>query len=159
MGVRRRGSRADAGAIKATGECDECGQSVKPPPKSQYYLQDILWCLRGLDKDKTGREGPGWVGGVEKERQEEGKREGDVKSPRLSHFHPESCHHQSITHSIFLLITNITLIALFPFHFLLRSSSFCPLPPVYYPPPSLPPLESINRLLLSLFASGGSVNA
>lgn len=62
MGVRRRGSRADAGAIKATGECDECGQSVKPPPKSQYYLQDILWCLRGLDKDKTGREGGAGLG-------------------------------------------------------------------------------------------------
>lgn len=81
-----------------------------------------------------GREGPGWVGGVEKERQEEGKREGDVKSPRLSHFHPESCHHRSITHSIFLLITDLALIALFPFHFPPRSSSFCPLPPVYYPP-------------------------
>lgn len=59
LGVRQRGSRADARAIKATGECDECGQSVKPPLKSQYYLQDILWCLRGLDKDKMGREGLG----------------------------------------------------------------------------------------------------
>ena len=58
-GLRRRGSRADARAIKPTGECDECGQSVKPPLKSQYYLQDILWCLQGLDKDKTG-----WVGGL-----------------------------------------------------------------------------------------------
>lgn len=58
-GLRQRGSQADARAIKATGECDECGQSVKPPLKSQYYFQDILWCLRGLDKDKMGREGLG----------------------------------------------------------------------------------------------------
>lgn len=63
-GLRRRGSRADARAIKTTRECDECGQSVKPPLKSQYYLQDILWCLQGLDKDKTGREGGRWVGGL-----------------------------------------------------------------------------------------------
>lgn len=61
-GLRQRGSQADARAIKATGECDECGQSVKPPLKSQYYLQDILWCLQGLDKDKMGG---GRLGGSE----------------------------------------------------------------------------------------------
>lgn len=71
--MRQRGSRADAGAIKATGECDECGQSVKPPLKSQYYLQDILWCLQGLDKDKMERGGLGGVGGAGLERRKRGK--------------------------------------------------------------------------------------
>lgn len=29
------------GQLKGPGECDECGQSVKPPLESQYYFQDI----------------------------------------------------------------------------------------------------------------------
>lgn len=99
-GLRRRGSRADAMAIKTTRECDECGQSVKPPLKSQYYLQDILWCLRGLDKDKTG-----WVGRLgEGQGFEVEKGEGDngggesLLFPHCPFSTPNNCHDQRITH-------------------------------------------------------------
>ena len=114
-GLRQRGSRADAGAIKATGECDECGQSVKPPLKSQYYLQDILRCLRGLDKDKMGR-------GGERRRRRRRKKLAVL-------FHPKYHHNQHITLSISLL--TLPVIVLSPLYLLLLSSthtfSFLPL--------------------------------
>lgn len=130
-GLRRRGSRADARAIKTTRECDECGQSVKPPLKSQYYLQDILWCLQGLDKDKSGREGLGGSGGLGRDkglkwRKGRGRIGGGVSaiSP-LSFLHlkplPPPAYHPLIS-----LLHTLTLpvIVLFPFHF---SSRLLPL--------------------------------
>lgn len=125
-GLRRRGSRADARAIKTTRECDECGQSVKPPLKSQYYLQDILWCLQGLDKDKTGRVGPGGSRGSGRDKglkwrkgRERIRGRGGVSaiSP-LSFLHPKPLP-QPAYHPLISLLHTLTLpvIVLFPFHF------------------------------------------
>lgn len=132
VGVRQRGSQADARAIKATGECDECGQSVKPPLKSQYYFEDILWCLRGLYKDKMGREGGGQ--GVEEERGKRGKGWGSLP-PLAVLFHPPIA---SQYHPLYLPL-HTPYNCLFPFHFPFNSSSSSPsLPSVaalLYPPP------------------------
>lgn len=110
--VRQRGSQADARAIKATGECDECGQSVKPPLKSQYYLQDILWCLRGLYRDKMGRRGPG---GGEEERGEVEEEEEGSATACCPFSTPQYHHNYHITH--YLPATLTIIVPFLPFSF------------------------------------------
>lgn len=121
-GLRRRGSRADARAIKTTRECDECGQSVKPPLKSQYYLQDILWCLQGLDKDKSGRGGSGGLGRDKGLKWRKGR--GRIRRGGVSAISPLSFLHLKplpppAYHPLISLLHTLTLpvIVLFPFHF------------------------------------------
>lgn len=137
-GLRRRGSRADARAIKTTRECDECGQSVKPPLKSQYYLQDILWCLQGLDKDKTG-----WVGGLGEGRGfEVGKGEGENGG--------DHCHSPAVlSPSQTTATTSVSPTNLPPAYF--NNPCNCPFPLPFYlpaPPPLLlpPPPPHFNLL-------------
>lgn len=141
-GSRRRGSRADARAIKRT---RECGQSVKPPPKSQYYLQDILWCLQGLDKDKTG-----WVGGLgEGQGFEVEKGEGDRGGGGHCHS-PTVLSPPQTTATTSVSPTNLP-----PAYF--NTPCNCPFPLPFYlpapPPPSPPPphLALISSIIFPTF--------